>query len=111
MKKLRYVWKHRTSDEIKVHFPPVDATGKEVEHRPEFTASFAPEAILEDKYAERLLTNPRYAGWFEEVDVVALPDVELVCEVCGKAMKSKAGLGSHMRIHTKTQRGENETDS
>ena len=111
MKKLRYVWKHRTSDEIKVHFPPVDASGKEVEHKPKYTAIFTPDGTLEDEYAERLLTNPKYAGWFETVDSTLPSEPAFECEICGKRVKTKAAMGAHARIHKKTQRGENETDS
>lgn len=102
MKKLKYIWKHRTGDDIKVHFPPSDASGKEVEHKPEFTATFNPFAEMPEKYAERILTNPRYAGWFEEVSTtVDEPPAEFICDECGKAVKSKAALGAHKRIHKK----------
>lgn len=103
MKKLRYIYKERTSDEKSVYFGPEDGR-----HTIEYSAHFAPEAELPDKYADRLLANPRYAGWFELVSVTPEVKPEFVCDVCGRAFQKSMNLGAHKRTHSK-KRGNNET--
>ncbi len=97
MKKLRYILKDRKSDELLVHFEP-----KSGEHRAEHTAHFKPEAELPNEYADRLMANPKFTGWFE----VAGESAEFVCDKCGKICSTNWALGSHKRVHK--QRGKNE---
>ncbi len=60
---------------------------------------FSPIGEVSDEFGKRLLENPRYKGWFKEIQ----PTVEWVCDICQSKMKSKAGLISHKRKHKEKQ--------
>ena len=68
---------------------------------PEFTAKFTPEADLPDKWAERLLSNPSYAGMFVAIETPIKSRItgSFKCDNCEFAARSKAGLAAHKRSH------------